>query len=40
MPYTDTFFYYSRRPTLAAPARQVLQVGTDASGKALGCTRN
>jgi uncharacterized protein (DUF1501 family) len=35
VPYTDAF-YYSRRPTLAIPAGQVLQVGTDASGKALG----
>ena len=35
IPYTDTF-YYSRRPTLAVPAGQVLQVGTDTSGVALG----
>ena len=28
--------YYSRRPSIAIPAGQVLQVGTDASGKALG----
>ena len=35
IPYTDTF-YYSRRPTLAVPAGQVLQVGTDSSGAALG----
>jgi uncharacterized protein (DUF1501 family) len=35
VPYTDNF-YYSRRPTLALPAGQVLQVGSDASGKALG----
>jgi uncharacterized protein (DUF1501 family) len=35
IPYTDTF-YYSRRPTLAVPAGQVLQVGSDTSGKALG----
>ena len=35
VPYTDDF-YVSRRPTLAIPAGQVLQVGTDASGKALG----
>jgi uncharacterized protein (DUF1501 family) len=34
-PYTDNF-YYSRRPTLALPAGQVLQVGSDSSGKALG----
>ncbi len=35
IPYTDPF-YFSRRPTLAVPAGSVLQVGTDASGKALG----
>ena len=34
-PYTDAY-YYSRRPTLAVPAGQVLQVGTDSSGKVLG----
>jgi uncharacterized protein (DUF1501 family) len=28
--------YYSRRPTIAIPAGQVLQVGSDASGRALG----
>src|SRR5688572_22736435 len=28
--------YYSRRPTIAVPAGQVLQVGTDAAGQALG----
>src|SRR5882672_7752497 len=28
--------YYSRRPTIAVPAGQVLQVGTDSSGRALG----
>jgi uncharacterized protein (DUF1501 family) len=28
--------YYSRRPSIAVPAGQVLQVGTDASGQALG----
>jgi uncharacterized protein (DUF1501 family) len=28
--------YYSRRPTIAVPAGQVLQVGTDASGRVLG----
>ena len=28
--------YYSRRPTVAVPAGQVLQVGTDAGGNALG----
>lgn len=35
IPYTDPF-YYSRRPTLAVPAANVLQVGADPSGKALG----
>ena len=35
VPYTDQF-YYSRRPALAVPAAQVLQIGTDSSGKALG----
>ncbi len=35
VPYSDPF-YYSRRPTLAVPAGQVLQVGSDASGRALG----
>ena len=34
-PYTDPF-YYSRRPTIAVPPGNVLQVGTDASGRALG----
>ena len=28
--------YYSRRPSIAVPAGQVLQVGTDAAGHALG----
>src|SRR5512138_1057393 len=28
--------YYSRRPTIAVPAGQVLQVGTDGAGHALG----
>ena len=28
--------YYSRRPTIAVPAGQVLQVGTDSAGHALG----
>jgi uncharacterized protein (DUF1501 family) len=28
--------YYNRRPTIAVPAGQVLQVGTDAAGQALG----
>jgi uncharacterized protein (DUF1501 family) len=35
VPYQDAF-YYSRRPTIAVPAGQVLQIGSDASGKALG----
>ncbi len=34
-PYNDPF-YRSRRPTLAVPSGTVLQVGTDASGVALG----
>jgi uncharacterized protein (DUF1501 family) len=35
IPYQDQS-YYSRRPTIAIPAGQVLQVGSDAAGKALG----
>ena len=35
VPYTDPF-YYSRRPTIAVPAGQVLQIGSDSAGKALG----
>ena len=35
VPYTDPF-YYSRRPSQAVPAGQVLQVGSDAAGHALG----
>src|SRR5207245_11334966 len=35
IPYDDSF-YYSRRPTLAVPKANVLQVGTDASHVALG----
>ena len=35
VPYNDKY-YYSRRPTLGIPAGQVLQVGTDSSGVALG----
>ena len=35
IPYRDTA-YYSRRPTLAVPAGNVLQIGTDSSGVALG----
>ena len=35
VPYLDRF-YASRRPAIAIPAGQVLQIGTDSSGKALG----
>lgn len=35
VPYRDPF-YYSRRPTIAIPAGQVLQVGTDRGGNAIG----
>jgi uncharacterized protein (DUF1501 family) len=35
IPYTDPF-YFSRRPAIAVPAGQVLQIGSDASGKVLG----
>ena len=35
VPYTDPF-YFSRRPALAIPAGQVLQIGSDSSGKVLG----
>jgi uncharacterized protein (DUF1501 family) len=35
VPYTDSF-YFSRRPNIAVPAGQVLQIGSDASGKPLG----
>src|SRR5499426_342331 len=35
IPYTDPF-YFSRRPAIAVPAGQVLQIGSDSSGKALG----
>jgi uncharacterized protein (DUF1501 family) len=35
VPYTDPF-YYSRRPAIAVPAGQVLQIGSDSSGKPLG----
>jgi uncharacterized protein (DUF1501 family) len=35
IPYTDPF-YYSRRPGISIPAGQVLQIGTDSSGRALG----
>src|SRR6187402_1246872 len=34
-PYTDPF-YTSRRPTIAIPQANVLQVGTDSAGRALG----
>ena len=35
IPYQDPF-YFSRRPAIAVPATQVLQIGTDSSGRALG----
>ena len=35
IPYTDAQ-YYARRPVLAIPAAQVLQIGTDRGGNALG----
>jgi uncharacterized protein (DUF1501 family) len=35
VPYTDPF-YYSRRPTQAVPAANVLPIGSDSSGKPLG----
>jgi uncharacterized protein (DUF1501 family) len=35
VPYQDPF-YASRRPAIAIPAGQVLQIGSDGSGKALG----
>ena len=35
VPYQDPF-YFSRRPALAIPAGQVLQIGSDSSGRALG----
>jgi uncharacterized protein (DUF1501 family) len=35
VPYQDAF-YYSRRPTIAIPAGQVLQIGADSGGRALG----
>jgi uncharacterized protein (DUF1501 family) len=35
IPYTDSQ-YYGRRPTLAVPAANVLQIGTDPAGNALG----
>ena len=35
IPYQDPF-YYSRRPAIAIPAGQVLQIGSDRTGKTLG----
>jgi len=35
IPYTDPF-YFSRRPGISIPAGQVLQIGTDSAGRALG----
>ncbi|MBI4485793.1 MAG: DUF1501 domain-containing protein, partial [Acidobacteria bacterium] len=35
IPYQDSF-YFSRRPAIAVPAGQVLQIGSDANRKALG----
>lgn len=35
IPYLDPF-YYSRRPNIAVPAGQVLQIGSDSAGHALG----
>jgi uncharacterized protein (DUF1501 family) len=35
IPYGDSF-YYSRRPSIAVPAANVLQIGSDSSGKLLG----
>jgi uncharacterized protein (DUF1501 family) len=35
VPYQDPF-YYSRRPNIAVPAGQVLQIGSDPSGKSIG----
>jgi len=35
VPYQDPF-YFSRRPNIFVPAGQVLQIGSDSSGKALG----
>ena len=35
VPYTDPQ-YYARRPTIAIPAANVLQIGTDAAGRPLG----
>src|SRR4029077_20447142 len=35
IPYTDPF-YYSRRPAIAVPASQVLQIGSDSNKTPLG----
>src|SRR5918999_1106272 len=35
VPYQDRF-YYGRRPAIAIPAGQVLQIGSDSAGKTLG----
>jgi uncharacterized protein (DUF1501 family) len=35
VPYQDAF-YYSRRPNIFVPAANVLQIGTDSAGRALG----
>src|SRR5215211_404766 len=35
VPYQDPF-YYSRRPNIAVPAGQALQIGSDSSGRTLG----
>jgi uncharacterized protein (DUF1501 family) len=35
VPYTDSF-YFTRRPTIRVPASDVIQIGTDASGRPLG----
>ncbi len=35
VPYTDPF-YFSRRPNIAVPAGQVLQIGSDSAGRAIG----
>lgn len=39
IPYTDSF-YYSRRPTLAVPAGNVVQIGSDSLGQPLGLHPN
>ena len=38
VPYNDPF-YYSRRPSIAVPAGDVLQIGSDRSNVALGLHR-